>query len=167
MPFTPYHFGINAFFGLVFRKYLDLPIIVLGNVIADIEVLFIQSYPVHRYVHTFLLGGLIGGLFGLAAYPFRKWLKKLMNLFQLDYQPTLLKMVFSGILGIWLHILVDAVVHWDVFIFWPAKSRPLFKFLSPNTLMTVLILFWIGSIIIYLGIIRHKKRRPSAHSENR
>jgi len=44
MPFTPYHFGPSGFWGLAFRKWLDLPVFVLANVIVDIEVLVIWFF---------------------------------------------------------------------------------------------------------------------------
>ena len=39
MPFTPYHFGPSGFIGLLFRKWLDVPVIVATNVLIDIEVI--------------------------------------------------------------------------------------------------------------------------------
>ena len=36
MPFTPYHFGSSGFVGLAFRKWLDVPIFVLANVIVGV-----------------------------------------------------------------------------------------------------------------------------------
>ncbi len=43
MPFTPYHFGPSGFVGLVFGKWIDLPVFVLANVIVDVEVLAVQN----------------------------------------------------------------------------------------------------------------------------
>ena len=43
MPFTPYHFGPSGFVGLVFGKWIDLPVFVLANVIVDVEVLVVQN----------------------------------------------------------------------------------------------------------------------------
>ena len=52
MPFTPYPFGPSGFAGLVFGKWIDLPVIVLANVIVDVEVLVIGilglEWPAHR-----------------------------------------------------------------------------------------------------------------------
>ena len=43
MPFTPYHVGPSGFVGLVFGKWIDLPVFVLANVIVDVEVLAVQN----------------------------------------------------------------------------------------------------------------------------
>ena len=68
MPFTPYHFGPSGFVGLVFRKWIDMPVFVLANVIVDVEVLavglFGLGWPIHRYCHTLLIGAVVGALWG-------------------------------------------------------------------------------------------------------
>ena len=43
MPFTPYHFGPSGFFGLALKKWIDLPVFLLANVIIDVEVLLIPA----------------------------------------------------------------------------------------------------------------------------
>ena len=40
MPVTPYHFGPNGLVGLLFKRWIDLPVVVLANVVIDMEVLF-------------------------------------------------------------------------------------------------------------------------------
>src|SRR4030042_3204640 len=91
MPFTPYHFGPSGFLGLAFRKWLDVPVFVLANVIVDIEVLVIKLLGVewpHRYVHTLLLGALAGALWGIAAYQLRHPFEKIMQMLRIDRKST-------------------------------------------------------------------------------
>ncbi|MHC4641289.1 MAG: hypothetical protein ACYS32_06565, partial [Planctomycetota bacterium] len=75
MPFTPYHFGPSGLIGLALRKWIDIPVFVLANVIVDIEVLIMVlldvRYPIHRYTHTLLLGAAAGIIWALAAWPLR------------------------------------------------------------------------------------------------
>ena len=94
MPFTPYHFGPSGFVGLLFRRWLDVPVFIAANVLVDIEVIadsgfnyiwplsllgdfkgFAPGYPVHQlwHFHTLLVGGLafLGGQlmhFGWAVF---------------------------------------------------------------------------------------------------
>ena len=79
MPITPYHFGPSGFVGLALRKWLDIPVFVLANVVVDIEVLVIRllglGWPAHRYSHTLLIGAVVGAIWGVAAYPLRHFLK--------------------------------------------------------------------------------------------
>ena len=151
MPFTPYHFGPSGLIGLVFKKWIDLPVFLLANVIVDIEVLLFRSWPIHRYVHTFLIGAVVGIIWGLAAYPLRNIIfKKAMKIIRIPYQTNLLKMIISGILGIWLHTVVDAIYHYDVRIFWPNKTaRPLYRLLSRNQIETLCLICLAAALIIY------------------
>ena len=74
MPFTPYHFGPSGFVGLVFRRWIDVPVFVAANVLIDLEVPadhFIQpGWPVHQvwHFHTLLVGGLAGAVLGAVVY---------------------------------------------------------------------------------------------------
>jgi membrane-bound metal-dependent hydrolase YbcI (DUF457 family) len=158
MPFTPYHFGPSGFFGLVFRKFIDLPVFILASVIVDIEVLFYHRWPVHRYAHTLLIGAAVGLLWGLLAYPLKGLFGKLMNLFRLPYKPRLWKMLISGILGVWFHVLIDSIYHVDVRIFWPARARPLHNLLTQQQVRGVCIAFWFTAIILYVIILLRAKR---------
>ena len=154
MPFTPYHFGPSAFLGLLFRKWLDIPVFLLANVVVDIEVLVISllglGWPVHRYVHNLLLGAATGALWGLLAYPLRNLFKKTMQLIFLPYQTSLLKMVFSGILGIWLHVIIDAPANWDIRLFWPGKKTPFWHLLNENQTKTICLAFLLAAIALYI-----------------
>ncbi len=126
MPFTPYHFGPSGFISLALRRWIDVPVFILANVIIDIEVLFTGH---HSYCHTFLIGAAVGAAWGVAAYPFRSIFKWLMNMVCLPYKKSFWKMVISGILGMWLHVLVDGAYHYGVRMFWPNKV-PLWRLIN-------------------------------------
>jgi len=44
VPFTPFHFGPGAFIALSLRKYIDLPVLVLANVVIDFELSAIMLF---------------------------------------------------------------------------------------------------------------------------
>jgi len=158
MPFTPYHFGPSGFLGLVFGKWIDLPVFVLANVIVDIEVLMVGflglGWPAHRYCHTLLIGAVVGALWGIAAYPLRHFFKRIMRVFYIPYRTSLRKMIVSGILGVWLHVLIDGIYHFDVKIFWPGKKMWLWKMIQGNItkqqIETVCMLFFIAAFVVYI-----------------
>ncbi|MBW7988874.1 MAG: hypothetical protein FVQ84_02475 [Planctomycetes bacterium] len=179
MPFTPYHFGPSGFLGLVFRKWIDIPVFVLANVIVDVEVLVVMifglGWPPHRYCHTLLIGGVVGMLWGIAAYPLRHIFKKIMRIFHIPYKPHFLKMVISGIIGVWLHVLIDGFCHIDLRIFWPSKEfnwsfTPLGiityiftghiyrNVISIKELETICIAFFFASFIVYIIILLTSKK---------
>ena len=131
MPFTPYHFGPSGVVGLIFRKWIDVPVFVLANVIIDIEVLLIMvlrlGHPYHRYCHTLLIGAAVGAIWGMAAYPLRDLFKKMMHTLRLSYEPSFWKMAISGMLGACMHVLMDGVYHGNARVFWPNTTISLWK----------------------------------------
>jgi hypothetical protein len=153
MPFPLYHLGPSAFFGLTFRKWLDVPVFVFANVIVDVEVLvarlFGPVWPVHRYCHTLLFGAIAGAVWGIAAYPLRHLFEKIMQKLRIPYQTGFRKMVVSGVLGIWLHVFIDAIYHPDVQIFWPSNARPLWRLISHEQIKIACIGFLVAAVIVY------------------
>jgi membrane-bound metal-dependent hydrolase YbcI (DUF457 family) len=164
MPFTPYHFGPNGFFGLVFRKWIDLPMFLLANVIIDVEVLFARGWTAHRvwHFHTFLVGGAVCGASALLFYPARHFFGKVMTSFHLPYETSVRKMIFSGVLGGWFHVLLDSIYHYDVQPFWPwLNKNPLWGVISWGQVKSVCIGFVVAAVVVYLvTVIRaHKAGR--------
>lgn len=174
MPFTLYHFGPSGLIGLGLRKYIDVPVFLLANIIVDLEVLAVNlfglGWPAHRYVHTLLIGAAAGAVWGLAAYSLRNIFKKIMQILHIPYKTSLRKMVISGILGVWLHVAIDAFYHWDVQIFWPSKIRPLYELLSKGQVIAVCIAFFVAAIILYaitsVSYIKQNKTQKASQESN-
>ncbi|RQW04309.1 hypothetical protein EH223_07695 [candidate division KSB1 bacterium] len=146
MPFTPYHFGPSGFVGLLFRRWIDVPVFVAANVLIDLEVLadsrLAPGWPVHQlwHFHTLLIGGLAGAVFGALIYyikPLRWGSEKSMALIGLPGRATLLSMVLAGLLGAWLHVLIDSVYHYDVQIFWPHQDNTVFRWINAGKMRNI------------------------------
>jgi len=167
MPLTPYHFGPSGLVGLVFHRWLDVPVFVLANVIVDLEVLTIRllqlGAPRHRYVHTLLVGGLVGALWGLVAYPLRGIFARGMRLLGLPYQPGRMKMIVSGVLGLWLHVLIDGLYHFDVKLFWPSRSiwlwRCVQRYLDQHQIERICLGLLVAAVVVYVGTVLWYRRR--------
>ena len=167
MPITPYHFGPSGFLGLVFRKWIDIPVFILANVVVDVEVLVLWlggfGAPYHRYCHTLLIGGLVGALWGAAAYSLRPAFKTGMQMLHVPYSPSRLKMVVSGILGVWLHVLLDGTYHPDVKVFWPSQTSAIWKEavgpVSRGQIKTMCLLFFLAAIVPYvLAVVSYRRQ---------
>lgn len=179
MPFTPYHFGPSGFVGLVFRRWIDLPMFMLGNVIVDVEVLFAPARYPHRHwhVHTLLIGGLVGAIVGVLFYyikPIRNFSAGAMRLIRITYKPGLLKMITGGITGVWMHVLIDSFYHYDVQPFFPAKRNALYWFarrnikITPDRIETICLSFFVLVAILYaLAVWSFKKQnRTNSNSQS-
>jgi len=158
MPFTPYHFGPSGFIGLVFRKWLDIPVFVLANVIVDVEVLVVRlldaGWPIHRYIHSLLIGAAAGIAWAMAAWPMRNLFKKIMQILLIPYQTSFLKMLVSGVLGVWLHVVIDSIYHRDVSLFWPNRElRPLYKLVTTQQVEMICAILFIWVLILYIMMV--------------
>lgn len=169
MPFTPYHFGPSGFIGLTFRKYIDIPVFVLANVAVDIEVLIIVllglGRPVHRYFHTLLVGAAVGAVWAIAAYLMRNIFKEIMRSLRIPYQTGFLKMLISGILGVWFHVTLDSIYHGDVRMLWPSRARPLYRLISQGQMEAVCVAFFIAAVVPYILAVRAFSKSNSAQSK--
>ena len=173
MPVTPYHFGPSGFVGLVFRKWIDVPVFVLANVIVDVEVLVVMlfdlGWPRHRYCHTLLIGAAVGALWGLAGWPLRNLFKKIMQLLRIPYKTSLSKMVISGILGLWFHILIDGAYHFDVKILWPNISislwRMIHRHLGQGKIQTICLIFFPAALVAYIFAVRSFSKNSRLQNE--
>lgn len=154
MPFTPYHFGPSGFISLVLRRWLDIPVFVLANVIVDVEVLVVRlldaGWPIHRYIHTLLIGAAAGILWATVAWPLRNLFKMIMQTLRIPYQASFLKMLISGVLGVWLHVVIDSIYHWDVRVFWPSKIKPLYKLVTTQQVEMICLVFLLAAVILYV-----------------
>lgn len=169
MPFTPYHFGLSGFIGLGLRKYIDVPVFVLANIIVDIEVVVVNllgvGWPVHRYVHTLLIGAVAGAIWGLAAYLLRNLFKKMMHILRIAYDTSFRKMVASGVLGVWLHVTLDAIYHRDVRIFWPSRANPLWRLLTHQQIRVICVVCAFAALILYVIVFVSYTKQNKANAD--
>jgi membrane-bound metal-dependent hydrolase YbcI (DUF457 family) len=154
MPFTPYHFGPAALIGFPLKRWIDIPVFVLANVVIDLEplavMLFGLEYPLHGYIHTYLFGGLVGLAWGFAAYLLlQQVFKPIMGFFRLPYQPTLLKMTVSGLLGIWFHVFIDSFLYKEMNPFWPIMGNPFHAIVRYQTIFLICEISLVVAIVLY------------------
>jgi membrane-bound metal-dependent hydrolase YbcI (DUF457 family) len=109
-----------------------------------------NSWPHHRFCHTLVGASLVGIALAVVLFPFRSILAKLMNLLQLPYKTTFMKMAIWGVLGGWFHVFIDSICHWDVELFWPNKAKPFYNLVTYQQLKTLCLGFWLAAIILLL-----------------
>lgn len=158
MPNTILHFGINSNFAFLWRKYFDLPALILINVFINFEayvtIIFGLTYPQHGYAHTFLIGSLVAVFAAVLLYALRGVLKKIMKFLRLGYETNFRKILISCLFGAWLHIFMDAFVYADIKPFFPLEANPLYGYVSEFTMDLICVLFFIPAIILYRKRVR-------------
>jgi len=163
MPFTLFHFGPRACVSLPLYRHLDVPIFIGANVAVDVEPLlamtFNLDYPLHGYCHTVLIGWLVGLLFATAAYSLRHLIGGVMSALHLPYVPTYGKMALSGIAGVWLHILCDAPLYYDIKPFYPLQTNPLFEALPARAVYGICAACFVPALLLYVLLSSRKETR--------
>ncbi len=180
MPFTPYHFGPSALVSLPLRKYIDVPVFVLANVVIDLEplvvIVFGLKYRGHEHFHNFLFGGLVGVLWGLIAYFGRGILSRIMRMLKLPYTTNFKKMLMSAVFGVWFHVIIDSIASRDMKPLYPSDFNPMIGIMSRSILHLVCILSFIPAIVMVYVIralshkrflYRRRKRKSTYKDENR
>lgn len=135
MPFTPYHFGPSLWIGLLFYRYLDFLSFFIASIIIDIEpfyVLFFNiNYPLHGFFHTFIGGTFMALLLSLVLYYLKNILDKIHKFLKL-YQRNFINILFSCLVGIYLHVLLDSFLYYDIKPLFPFKINPFYKMFSSH-----------------------------------
>ena len=167
MPFTPFHFGPAACVALPARRWIDLPVFVLANVVVDIEplavTLFRPDYPYHGYAHTFVIGALVGVAWAVAAYPCRRFFKRPMAILCLPYDTSFAKILVSAIAGVWLHVLLDAPLYPDIRPFFPLQANPLYGVITRRAEYVLCAACFVPAVglhlLIALSFLRQRRDR--------
>jgi membrane-bound metal-dependent hydrolase YbcI (DUF457 family) len=173
MPFTPFHLGPALAVGLPLRRrYLHVPTFIVGNVIVDVEGLLVVAfgfnYPLHGYLHTFLLATVVGVLLGFLMFKLEKPMQPIYRKIQLEPNRTLKLKSFllAGVFGAMLHVGFDALLYFEMTPFFPLTTNPLLS-LNVSTLEVYLAFFWLGVLgvgyyLALLGYAQYKKRKNHA-----
>ena len=167
MPLTPFHFGPSACIALPLKRYIDVPVFILANVAIDIEPLIVMnfhlSYPLHGMAHTFAGAAVIGICLGLIANWNKTHIQRLMEkMLRLQYAASLKKYILSGILGCWLHVLLDSPLYTDIKPFSPFSDlNPLFGAVQGSMVYKVCAYAFIPAIFFYILFVIWESKRSA------
>lgn len=160
LPFTPFHLGPALAVGLPLRKYLHAPTFILANVIVDIEPLLVLvfglNYPLHGYLHTFLLASLLGVTLAVVMFCLERFLQPVYKLFLLetDNKPRISAFIVAGVLGTVLHILFDAPLYTDIQPFYPlTTANPMLNTVSSANVYAATMWLGVLGIVFYAGLL--------------
>ncbi len=134
MPFTPFHIGPALLVGLMLFPYLDLPTFLLANVILDVEPFLVLilglGLPLHGFFHS-LIGGTIAALaLSLIIARAGVYLGPVTSFFRMGQKIEARRVVAAALGGVYLHVLLDAPLYWDIKPFYPYGANPLLGSLS-------------------------------------
>lgn len=156
MPFTTYHLASGLLVGFFLRKRIDwLTLIVTTTLLVDVEPILVfmgllRDYPVHGYLHTYLASISMGVISGFALYLARGLLSPLNRIFHLSERTYgLISYISGGVLGWFLHVLMDTPLYIDIKPLYPLTVNPLY---SPLNVRVLEILY---DIILICGFMTY------------
>ena len=175
MPFTPFHLGPALVIGIIFIYYLDFPTILVASVILDLEpflvILLRSNYPLHGFFHSFLGGTVIILPLTLIMFKIRPTLDPITNFFKIKQEPSFAKILVASIIGIYLHLLLDAPLYSDMQPFFPLTFNPFLNTsgLAVNTIYIFCGYCFLIAVILYVIYlaIQMKKIKKKKNNNNK
>ena len=174
MPFTPFHLGPAVFLGFPMRKYLHAPTFILANVIVDVEPALVLmlglNYRVHGYLHTFLFAMFTGLLLGYGMWLVERFYRPFFQRIHLEEgDPLKLRsFLFAGVLGTWLHVLLDSPLYTDIRPFYPVSLNPLYAPALNSVIYNLCVWLGIMGLAYYAGSLilityRNRAKKDDYH----
>lgn len=141
MPFTPYHLGPGLLIKAAAPARFSFAAYTATQVVIDLEsgyYLFSGQTPVHRTLHTFLVGGAVGLVVGVGSSAiggrlFRRMVEHAGPAIGSEF--LIWPSVWGGLTGGLLHSLLDGIMHADIHPFRPfSDANPLHAVIGLSTL---------------------------------
>jgi hypothetical protein len=161
MPFTPFHLGPALLAKGVLPRRFSFAAFAASQVAIDCETLYWLEHgewPVHRTLHTFAAGALVGTAVAVAtslvARPLLRRVPGLGALPVLAAEARLGPAIAGGLAGGLSHSLLDGIMHADMHPFRPfTTANPLLGLLDDLSLETACVAAGV------LGVILLSRRR--------
>ena len=155
MPLSPFHLGPAILLGLIILRYVDLPTLIIANVIIDIEPMFILLFNLdfthHQFLHTFLGGTLVVFTLTWIMKKVRIKFSPLLSFFKIEQKASLKSILVAASSGIYMHILLDSRIYMDIRPFYPLEVNPFLNGILSSVIDVYMFCIWsfIGGIIVY------------------
>lgn len=127
MPFTPFHLGPALLLGALLPRRLDLLTLLVAAVIVDVRAALVVfgplDGPVHGILTTFVGGTIVAiGLTGAMLVAPRPVDAAIDRIRPADATPP--TVLAAAVVGLYSHVLLDAVLYADARPLWPLDGNP-------------------------------------------
>jgi membrane-bound metal-dependent hydrolase YbcI (DUF457 family) len=136
----------------------------LANVIVDVEPFLVLfqglNYPLHGYVHTFIVAFCLGLALGLVMFFSERVMRPFYRKFLLVPESTLgvKSFVVAGVLGTMLHVLLDSPLYSYIKPFYPAMTNPLYASFPAAGIYGFCVLMGVLGVLFYAGLLAFSVR---------
>ncbi|WP_266082883.1 hypothetical protein [Haladaptatus caseinilyticus] len=154
MPLTPYHLGIGLFLGLALFRWLDFPMLCIATMIVDIRSIAIYFGPftgnLHGPLHTVFGGTLLAGVLATGMYRTKPLWNRLGAPFGLAQKRSLSRIVAASLIGVYSHLILDAIMHTDMQPLYPLSGNPLLGIMHLSDVYIICVAGFLFGGIFYL-----------------
>jgi hypothetical protein len=149
MPFTPFHLGPGLLVKSVLPRWFSFSAFGVSQVVIDIESLYWLrrgEWPVHRVLHTFVSGALVGVAVAAGAVLIGRSFaaRRLSDRPGLAVEARIGPALAGGLAGGLSHSLLDGIMHADI--------RPFRPFTSANPLLGQLDVVNLHLLCVAMGV---------------
>ena len=163
MPFTPFHFGPGLLVKGMAPRWFSMSAFVASQVVIDVESLYWllqDAWPVHRGLHTFVGGTIVGLAVALALHGVARTAigRRLGERYGLVADLGLTPLLVGGLIGGLSHSMLDGIMHPDIQPFRPMfDDNPLLGRLSVLALHLACVVA--GGLGLGVLMLRRSSRR--------
>lgn len=154
MPFTPFHFGPGLLVGLLTLRWLDFPTILIASVLVDIRATFVFfdviEGALHGPLHTLLGATLLSAILVGVMIPLRPTLDTVLVQLRIPQAASASRIMAGGIVGTWLHIILDAILYADMSPLAPLSGNPALGVVSVGTVYLCCIIAGVTGVGLYM-----------------
>ncbi|MCD4740633.1 metal-dependent hydrolase [archaeon] len=161
MPFTPFHLGPGFALGMIFKRWINLPAILIASIFVDIRAtycFFTGCTPLHGPLHTLLGATLVSLLVIAGVYALRSQLKRVSSFLKIEQDYSLQSISVGALVGVWVHIALDAFLYSELALFWPFPGNPLAGMVGSGAVYGFCVFgFVVGGVIYAYGVYKKVK----------
>ncbi|WP_288402909.1 hydrolase [uncultured Acinetobacter sp.] len=160
MPITPLHLGIGCCCKAIGQQRFSMMIFAGTQVLMDMEPLLGLIYGwqyLHLYTHNLMGATLIGSIALLIGKPISEWGLSIIShrKWSISWKTT----AISAYIGSFSHILLDAFMHHDVYLFYPwILQNPLLGLISYSIIFYGCVFSAILGSLCWFIILKLKKK---------
>lgn len=154
MPFTYFHLGPAILLGIILMERIDLPTFLAANVIVDWKAALVYlgliQGPRHSWVHTYLGSIFVGIILYIIMTKININERLINKALNTDLVTNKRKIFFAALLGVIIHVSLDAFHHPSMTPFYPSQIKPLYGILNTAEVRTICLTCLIAAIPTYI-----------------
>ncbi|MCK5343153.1 MAG: hypothetical protein KAR20_07105 [Candidatus Heimdallarchaeota archaeon] len=107
----------------------------------------------HTWMHTVLLGTLLGFVIGIGVHFTQQIWQPLLKIIRWEQKTPLWSKILVAVLMVYLHLFLDAMLYPEMNPFWPILGNPFLNWLSSSTVYSMCSYGFVLGFLEYLAYL--------------